>query len=79
MNVVFVVLFVTVNRLLVTVDDRVIEGCVMEKEAAKETYDAAIRSGAGAVLVEQSAVSKDVFKASVGNILPGQVRHLRCR
>ena len=35
-----------VNRLLVTVGDRVIEGCVMETAAARETYDAAVSAGA---------------------------------
>ena len=66
-----------VNRLLVTVGDRVIEGCVMETAAARETYDAAVSAGAGAYLVEQSKDSSDVFRASVGNLLPGEVVDVR--
>ncbi len=46
---------------VVTCDDRFIEGCVMETSAARETFDVAVRSGAGAYLVEQSTQSVDVF------------------
>ena len=66
-----------VNRLVITIDDRVIEGCVMERAAAKDTYTAAMRAGDGAVLLEQSTDSVDVFEASVGNVLPGQTVEVR--
>ena len=32
--------------------------------------------GHGAVLVEQAKDSRDIFTASVGNLLPGQVSHV---
>ena len=66
-----------VNRLHLTVNDRVIEGVVMEKSRAKETYKAAVRQGAHAALVEESEDSTDVFQASVGNIGAGEVVVLR--
>ena len=59
-----------VNRLHVTVDDRVIEGMVMESGRARDAYTAAVRAGLGAVLVQQSEDSVDVFEARVGSVLP---------
>jgi hypothetical protein len=53
-----------VNRLVVTVGDRVVEGRVMEKSEARATYDNAVRAGAGAYLVDESVESRDVFVAS---------------
>jgi hypothetical protein len=53
-----------VNRLVVTVGDRVVEGRVMEKSEARAKYDSAVRAGAGAYLVDESAESRDVFVAS---------------
>ena len=52
-----------VNRVLVTADDRVLEGRVVEKEEAREEFDAAVRRGDGAYLVEESAVQRDTFYA----------------
>ena len=52
-----------VNALEVRVGDRVITGRVLEKAAAKAEYSAAVAAGHGAYLVEESALSTDVFVA----------------
>ena len=40
-----------VSRLVIEMDDRVIEGKIMEKEKAQEKYDDAIAGGNAAVMV----------------------------
>ena len=52
-----------VNRVLVTADDRVLEGRVVEKEEAREEFDAAVQRGDRAYLVEESEVRCDTFFA----------------
>ncbi|RIB28440.1 vault protein inter-alpha-trypsin domain-containing protein [Gigaspora rosea] len=54
-----------------TIDDkRKIIGIVKEAEQAKKEYKEAINQGYGAYLLEEK--KSDIFKCSVGNIMPGQ-------
>ena len=52
------------------VGDRIIEGCVEEKERAFEIYDDAMADGHGAFLLDQER--PNIFTASVGNLKAGQ-------
>jgi len=58
-----------VDRLRMQVGDRVVEGTIQERAAAKAAYTQARRQGARASLVEQER--PNVFTASVANIAPG--------
>ena len=58
-----------VDHLKMRVGDRVIEGVVQERMAAKITYEAAKKQGQHASLVEQER--PNVFTTSVANIPPG--------
>ena len=58
-----------VAGLKVTLEDKTIEGRVMEKEKAKEKYDDAVASGKAAVLLKEK---KESLQINVGNVLPGQ-------
>ncbi|MFO0557711.1 MAG: VIT domain-containing protein [Polyangiales bacterium] len=49
---------------------RVVEGVVKEREQAFRAYDDAVIAGHGAALLEQER--KNVFTATVGNLLPGE-------
>jgi hypothetical protein len=58
-----------VDHLKMRVGDRVIEGVVQERMAAKATYEVAKKQGQHASLVEQER--PNVFTTSVANIPPG--------
>ncbi len=58
-----------VDHLKMKVGDRVVEGVVQERMAAKTAYETAKRQGQRASLVEQER--PNVFTASVANIAPG--------
>ena len=58
-----------VHALFLTVGDRRIEAKVKEKEAARQTYEAAKQQGKTASLLEQHR--PNVFQMNVANILPG--------
>ena len=60
-----------VDHLQLIVGDRVIEGEIEEKEAAREQYEAARAAGQRAALLEQKR--PDVFTTSVANLGPGEV------
>jgi Ca-activated chloride channel family protein len=51
-------------------DGRRLEGEVKEREEAFQTYDDALSAGHGAALLDQER--RNVFTASVGNLLPGE-------
>ena len=53
------------------VDERCIEGRVMEKEGAKAQYDEAIARGHAAALLQQDSRDQDLYEINVGNILAG--------
>src|SRR5258708_24827 len=59
-----------VTRLTMTAGDRVIEGVLEERGAARAAYDRAIASGQRAGIAEEER--PDVFTLRVGNILPGE-------
>ena len=59
-----------VNRLRITAGDRVIEGRISEREAAKAVYLDAKKSGRKASLEEQHL--PNMFTTSVANIAPGE-------
>jgi Ca-activated chloride channel homolog len=53
-----------------TAGDRVIEGVLRERAAARRDYDAAVAAGQRASIAEEDR--PDVFTLRVGNILPGE-------
>lgn len=59
-----------VDHMLMRIGDRVVEGRIEERKAAKRQYEAAKRSGRKAGLVEQER--PNIFTASVANIPPGE-------
>jgi Ca-activated chloride channel family protein len=59
-----------VTALRMEAADRVIEGTLKERAAARQDYDAAIAAGQRAAIAEEDR--PDVFTMRVGNILPGE-------
>ena len=59
-----------VDQLRMTIGDRVIEGEIREKQAAKKAYEQAKQAGKTASLVEQQRAN--LFTSNVANIGPGQ-------
>lgn len=59
-----------VDHMKLRIGERVIEGQVKEKEAAKKTYEAAKQEGKKASLVEQER--PNIFTTSVANLGPGE-------
>ena len=59
-----------VDSLRIHIGDRVIEGVVRERDAARVEYDAARREGRSAALLEQ--FRPNVFRISIASILPGE-------
>ena len=59
-----------VDHLLMYVGDRIVEGEIREKQAAREAYQKARDSGSKASLVEQQRAN--LFMTSVANIGPGE-------
>lgn len=59
-----------VDHMLMRIGDRVVEGHIEERRAAKRQYETAKRSGHKAGLVEQER--PNIFTASVANIPPGE-------
>ncbi|MEY9929157.1 Ca-activated chloride channel family protein [Catenulispora sp. GP43] len=59
-----------VTRLRMEAADRVVEGVVKEREAARADYDAAIAEGKRASIAEEERPG--VFTLRVGNIMPGE-------
>ncbi|HSK81560.1 MAG TPA: marine proteobacterial sortase target protein, partial [Thermoanaerobaculia bacterium] len=59
-----------VDTLRMAVGERVLEGVIQEKNAARQTYEVARQQGVKASLVEQQR--PDVFTTSVANIGPGE-------
>jgi Ca-activated chloride channel family protein len=59
-----------VTGFRMTVADRVVEGVLKERGAAREEYDTAIAQGHRAAIAEENR--PDVFSMRVGNIQPGE-------
>src|SRR6185312_4464184 len=59
-----------VTRLRLEAADRVVEGVVKEREAARADYDTAIAEGRRASIAEEERPG--VFTLRVGNIMPGE-------
>ena len=55
----------------IQLDDRTIEGKVMEKEKAHNKYDDAIASGHFASLMKESETKDKFIELNIGNIQPG--------
>jgi hypothetical protein len=53
------------------------KGQVKQRQAARDTYTAAVCAGQQTVLVEQSLAEKDIFTTFVGTIEPGEVATVR--
>ncbi|WP_116106652.1 VIT domain-containing protein [Lewinella sp. IMCC34191] len=66
-----------VHGMEMQIGDRVIEGVVMRKEAARQTYERAKTEGKRSSLLEQHR--PNVFQMSVANILPGDSVRVRLR
>jgi hypothetical protein len=62
---------VSVVAFTCTIGSRVITGVVKDREAAKSRYDAAVKRGETAGLLEQSQQAADVFTTKLGNVPPG--------
>ena len=60
-----------VTGLTVTVDDKVIEATVLEKEKASEKYSDAIARGNTAFKMNQDEQQPDIIKIAIGNLLSG--------
>jgi Ca-activated chloride channel homolog len=62
-----------VSKLNATIDDKVIEAKIKEKEEAKQQYNDAMASGNTAVFAERDSTKKDEsITLLLGNLLPGQ-------
>ncbi len=59
-----------VDRMTMTVGERVIRGKIMKREEARAAYDAARNEGKRAALLDQERAN--IFTQSVANILPGE-------
>ncbi len=64
-----------VHSMRLVIGERIIEGRIEEREAAKKVYSAAKREGRKASLVEQER--PNIFTTSVANIGPGQTVEVR--
>jgi Ca-activated chloride channel family protein len=59
-----------VDRMRLRIGERLIEGEIQEREAARKTYEAAKRSGRKASLLSQER--PNIFTTAVANIAPGE-------
>ena len=59
-----------VDRMTMTIGERVIRGKIMKREEAKKVYDAAKAAGQAAALLDQQR--PNIFTQSVANIMPGE-------
>ncbi|MFN3651680.1 MAG: VIT and vWA domain-containing protein [Armatimonadota bacterium] len=59
-----------VDRMTLTIGDRVIEGEIRRREEARQLYDAAKEAGQAAALLDQER--PNIFTQSVANLMPGQ-------
>jgi Ca-activated chloride channel family protein len=59
-----------VDRMRMTIGERVIEGQIREREQARKQYEKAVREGKRASLLEQERAN--IFTTSVANIGPGE-------
>ncbi|MGE0495998.1 MAG: VIT and VWA domain-containing protein [Vulcanimicrobiota bacterium] len=59
-----------VHQMTVTIGERVLEGRLQEKKAARQSYERGMNAGHRSVLVEQA--DDNVFRANVGNIPAGE-------
>jgi len=62
-----------VYKFKATIDDKVTEAEVQAKEAAKQTYEEAIKQNKTAFLAEESDTSGDIFRCKIGNLPPNSV------
>jgi Ca-activated chloride channel family protein len=64
-----------VHRFRMVIGDRVIDGVIDERGAARERYDHAIAAGHRAAITEEDRAG--VFTLRVGNLMPGDVATVR--
>jgi Mg-chelatase subunit ChlD len=67
----------SVYELRFRIEDRVVEGIVKERAAARRDYEAALAQGRAATLLEEDTPS--LFSLSVANIAPGAVIEVELR
>lgn len=63
-----------VDRMTMTIGERVIKGVIKEREEARRIYEAARQAGKIASLLDQER--PNIFTQSVANILPGETVHI---
>ncbi|CDW74212.1 UNKNOWN [Stylonychia lemnae] len=61
-----------VGKLIVQIDEKIIEGKILEKQKAQERYDDAVAAGHTAALAQEEE-DKEEIKLIIGNLLPGQM------
>jgi Ca-activated chloride channel family protein len=66
-----------VSKLLIEMDDKIVEGKVFEKEKAKEKYEDALAGGHAAVMVQEHEKEPDLLKMNIGGIHPGKEVRVR--
>lgn len=59
-----------VDRMDLTVGDRLIEGWIMERQAARSAYEEAVADGRKAALLEQQR--ENLFEQSIAGLCPGE-------
>ncbi|RYG16789.1 VWA domain-containing protein, partial [bacterium] len=59
-----------VDRMKIRIGDRSIDGTIMRRQEAKETYDKAKAAGQTAALLDQE--TDNIFTQSVANVMPGR-------
>ncbi|CDW72326.1 UNKNOWN [Stylonychia lemnae] len=61
-----------IGKLMVQIDDKVIEGKILEKQKAQEKYEDAVAQGHTAMMAQEDDQKEEVIKLTIGNLLPGQ-------
>jgi|LauGreDrversion4_2_1035121.scaffolds.fasta_scaffold452798_1 Vault protein inter-alpha-trypsin domain len=59
-----------ITKVLVQIDDRIVEAKIKAKEEAKEQYDDAMAAGNTAVYAERSGKHQEKITLKLGNLLP---------
>ncbi|CDW91779.1 UNKNOWN [Stylonychia lemnae] len=61
-----------IGKLMIQIDEKVIEGRILEKQKAQEKYEDAVAQGHTAVMAQEDDQKDEIIKLTIGNLLPGQ-------
>ncbi|CDW72219.1 UNKNOWN [Stylonychia lemnae] len=61
-----------IGKLMIQIDEKVIEGRILEKQKAQEKYEDAVAQGHTAIMAQEDDQKDEIIKLSIGNLLPGQ-------